>query len=99
MNREYKSVRSEYGKTLVELGKINKDIVVLDADLSSSTQTKLFAKEFPERFFNVGIAEQDLITTAAGLLVQVRYLLYQHLQCLHLVEPGSKLEILFAIQT
>ncbi len=66
MNREYKSVRSEYGKTLVELGKINKDIVVLDADLSSSTQTKLFAKEFPERFFNVGIAEQDLITTAAG---------------------------------
>ena len=67
MNREYKSVRSEYGKTLVELGKINKDIVVLDADLSSSTQTKLFAKEFPERFFNVGIAEQDLITTAAGL--------------------------------
>ena len=67
MNREYKSVRSEYGNTLVELGKINKDIVVLDADLSSSTQTKLFAKEFPERFFNVGIAEQDLITTAAGL--------------------------------
>ena len=67
MNREYKSVRREYGNTLVELGKINKDIVVLDADLSSSTQTKLFAKEFPERFFNVGIAEQDLITTAAGL--------------------------------
>lgn len=67
MNREYKSVRSEYGKTLVELGKVNKDIVVLDADLSSSTQTKLFAKEFPERFFNVGISEQDLITTAAGL--------------------------------
>lgn len=67
MNREYKSVRSEYGKTLVELGKINPNIVVLDADLSSSTQTKLFAKEFPERFFNVGISEQDLITTAAGL--------------------------------
>lgn len=67
MNREYKSVRSEYGKTLVELGKTNPNIVVLDADLSSSTQTKLFAKEFPERFFNVGISEQDLITTAAGL--------------------------------
>ena len=67
MIRECKSVRSEYGKTLVELGKENKDIVVLDADLSCSTQTKLFAKEFPDRFFNVGISEQDLMTTAAGL--------------------------------
>ena len=67
MIRECKSVRSEYGKTLVELGKINKNIVVLDADLSCSTQTKMFAKEFPDRFFNVGIAEQDLMTTAAGL--------------------------------
>ncbi|MBQ9245762.1 transketolase family protein [bacterium] len=67
MNRECKSVRSEYGKTLVELGKNNKNIVVLDADLSCSTQTKLFAKEFPERFFNIGIAEQDMMTTAAGL--------------------------------
>ena len=64
---ECKSVRSAYGKTLVELGKENKDIVVLDADLSCSTQTQFFAKEFPERFFNVGIAEQDLMTTAAGL--------------------------------
>ena len=67
MTRECKSVRSVYGKTLVELGKENKNIVVLDADLSCSTQTQLFAKEFPERFFNIGIAEQDLITTAAGL--------------------------------
>ena len=67
MTRECKSVRSVYGKTLVELGKTNKNIVVLDADLSCSTQTKVFAKEFPERFFNVGIAEQDLMTTAAGL--------------------------------
>ena len=67
MNRECKSVRSEYGKTLVDLGKKNKNIVVLDADLSCSTQTKLFANEFPDRFFNVGISEQDLMTTAAGL--------------------------------
>ncbi len=67
MTRECKSVRSAYGKALVELGKENKDIVVLDADLSCSTQTQLFAKEFPDRFFNVGIAEQDLITTASGL--------------------------------
>lgn len=66
-NAEKKSIRSQYGKTLVELGKENANIVVLDADLSCSTQTALFAKEFPERFFNMGIAEQDLITTAAGL--------------------------------
>ena len=66
-SKTLKSVRSEYGKTLVELGKEDKNIVVLDADLSCSTQTQMFAKEFPERFFNVGIAEQDAITTAAGL--------------------------------
>lgn len=69
-NREKQSIRSAYGKTLVELGKIYKDIVVLDADLSCSTQTKLFAKEFPDRFFNVGIAEQNLMVTAAGLAAE-----------------------------
>ncbi|MBM3255180.1 MAG: transketolase family protein, partial [Candidatus Omnitrophica bacterium] len=51
--------RDIYGQTLVELGSINKDIVVLDADLSSSTRTSLFAKKFPDRFFNVGVAEQN----------------------------------------
>ena len=61
------SLREAYGKTLVELGKINKDIVVLDADLSVSTKTNLFAKEFPDRFFDMGVAEQDMISTAAGL--------------------------------
>jgi len=59
--------RDVYGKALVELGKTNKDIVVLDADLSSSTRTGLFAKEFPERFFNFGVAEQNMMATAAGL--------------------------------
>ncbi len=68
-DKKLTSVRTEYGKALVELGKINKDIVVVDADLSCSTQTQFFAKEFPERFFNVGIAEQDAMTTAAGLSV------------------------------
>lgn len=67
---ESKSLRTAYGKTLVELGIENPKIVVLDADLSSSTQTKLFAKEFPNRFFNCGIAEQDMIATAAGLASQ-----------------------------
>jgi transketolase len=59
--------RDIYGQTLVELGKTNKEIVVLDADLSGSTRTSLFAKAFPERFFNFGVAEQNMMATAAGL--------------------------------
>ena len=66
-DRQKQSIRSAYGKTLLELGKENPNIVVLDADLSCSTQTKFFAKEFPQRFFNCGIAEQDMMATAAGL--------------------------------
>ena len=61
------ATREAYGKALVELGRENKDVVVLDADLSKSTKTAEFAKEFPERFFDMGIAEADLMTTAAGL--------------------------------
>jgi transketolase len=61
------SLREAYGQTLVELGRENPDIVVLDADLSKSTMTQLFAKEFPERFFNCGIAEQNMVSIAAGL--------------------------------
>ena len=62
-----KSIREAFGKKLVELGAKNPDIVVLDADVACSTQTKLFAKEFPNRFFDTGIAEQNMIATAAGL--------------------------------
>ncbi|NME36462.1 MULTISPECIES: transketolase family protein [Fusobacterium] len=62
-----KATREAYGEALVELGKINKDVVVLDADLSGSTKTSMFKKVFPERHINVGIAEADLIGTAAGL--------------------------------
>jgi len=61
------SLREAYGKTLVELGRKNPDIVVLDADLSRSTMTHLFAREFPERFFDCGIAEQNMVSIAAGL--------------------------------
>ncbi|MDD5195309.1 MAG: transketolase family protein [Candidatus Omnitrophica bacterium] len=59
--------RDVYGKTLIELGKKDSRVVVGDADLSSSTRTSLFAREFPERFFNFGIAEQNMMATAAGL--------------------------------
>jgi transketolase len=61
------SVRDAYGNTLVELGRENRDIVVLDADLSRSTMTHLFAREFPGRFFDCGIAEQNMVGIAAGL--------------------------------
>jgi len=61
------SLRETYGKTLVELGRENPDIVVLDADLAPSTMTHFFASEFPERFFDCGIAEQNMVSIAAGL--------------------------------
>ncbi len=64
---EKKGTRDFYGKTLLELGRENARIVALDADLSASTKTCLFAKEFPERFFDCGVAEADMIGTAAGL--------------------------------
>lgn len=62
-----KSTRQAYGEALVELGKINENIVVLDADLTKSTKTALFQKEFPNRHINVGIAEADLMSMAGGM--------------------------------
>ena len=59
--------RTAYGDTLVKLGKKHPELVVLDADLSKSTKTIMFAKQFPERFFEMGIAEANMISTAAGL--------------------------------
>lgn len=62
-----KATREAYGEALAELGEKNSEVVVLDADLSKSTKTVVFKKQFPERFINVGISEADLIGTAAGL--------------------------------
>lgn len=61
------ATRQSYGEALKKLGEENEKIVVLDADLSSATKTSIFAKEFPNRFFEMGIAEQNMIGTAAGL--------------------------------
>lgn len=61
------ATRDAYGDTLAELGEENASIVALDADLSGSTKTSVFAKKFPERFFNMGIAEANMVGTAAGL--------------------------------
>ena len=63
------SFRKAFGEALVEAGYLNEDIIVLDADTPKSTWTKLFANTFPHRFINVGISEQDLVSTAAGLAI------------------------------
>lgn len=61
------ATREAFGRTLVELGRANKDVVVCDADLSKSTMTTYFAQEFPERFFSCGIAEANMVAVGAGL--------------------------------
>jgi len=67
---QFELTRKAYGETLVELGRENPRIVVLDADLAESTLTKMFRDEFPDRFFEMGIAEQDMVGCAAGLALQ-----------------------------
>ena len=67
METKSESLREAYGNELVSLGKKDPNVVVLDADLSSSTKTGIFGKEFPDRFFNMGISEQSMVTAAAGL--------------------------------
>lgn len=61
------ATRQSYGEALAELGEKNEKVVVFDADLSGATKTSIFAKKFPERFFDMGIAEQDMMSTAAGM--------------------------------
>ena len=61
------ATRQSYGEALAKLGEENENVVVLDADLSSATKTSIFAKKFPDRFFDIGIAEQDMMGTAVGL--------------------------------
>jgi transketolase len=67
-------MRSAYGNALVDLGKINKDIVCVGADTTDSLKTKKFGDQFPERFFNIGIAEANLVSIAAGFAIPGRCL-------------------------
>ena len=68
MNQDKKiATRESYGEKITQLGEKNAKIVVLDADLSAATKTSIFAKKFPDRFFNMGIAEQNMLATAAGM--------------------------------
>ena len=67
MKEEKKATRQSYGEMLEKLGEENKDIVVLDADLSAATKTSIFAKKYPDRFFDMGIAEANMMGVAAGM--------------------------------
>ena len=67
MKEEKKATRQSYGETLAKLGEKYKDIVVLDADLATATKTIDFAKKFPARFFDMGIAEANMMATSAGM--------------------------------
>ena len=67
MKEEKIATRQSFGEELAKLGEENKNIVVLDADLAGATKTEIFGKKFPDRFFDLGIAEQDMVSTAAGL--------------------------------
>jgi len=62
-----KNLREAYGQALVALGKQDRNVVALEADLGKSTRSILFQAEFPERYFEMGIAEQNMASTAAGL--------------------------------
>jgi len=67
MFNQKKSLRDAYGEAIAALGSVDPDIVALDADLSGSTRTARFAAKYPDRFFNMGVSEQDMMSTAAGL--------------------------------
>ncbi len=67
MADQYEQIRVAYGKTLLELGASNPDVVVLDADMGSGNQTFMFHERYPERFFDMGIAEQNMMDAAVGL--------------------------------
>lgn len=68
-SKELKATRLGFGEALLEIGRENPDVVVIGADVTGSVKTDLFMKNFPNRFFSVGIAEQDMIGTAAGLAI------------------------------
>ena len=67
MKEEKKATRQSYGEMLEKLGEENPNIVVLDADLSAATKTSIFAKKFPDRFFDMGIAEANMMGVAGGM--------------------------------
>ena len=76
------ATRQRFGEELALLGEENKNIVVLDADLSEATKTNIFAKKFPNRFFDMGISEQDMMGTAAGFAASRKYTICKYFCCI-----------------
>ena len=89
-----KMMRVSYGEALVELGKVNEKVVVLDADLAHATFTGTFQNAFPDRFFNVGIAESNLVGLQWVIFLSVLLLLYleqeELMNRLEIVSPTQK---------
>lgn len=93
------ATRESFGMALCELAKTNKDIVVFDADLAAATKTSIFKKEFPERFFDCGIAEGNMVGVAAGLAAAGKIPVAASLQCLQQAEHLSRSETRLLIRT
>ena len=93
-----KATRDAYGETLKRLGSTHPDIIVLDADLSESTKTSIFAKKFPDRFFDTGIAEENMMGIAEAWQRQERFRLLPPLPYSVQAEPTNRLEIPYVIR-
>lgn len=91
------ATRDAYGKALLELGRENSKIVVLDADLSKSTKTSLFAHEFPNRFFNMGIAEANMVSVASGLAASGKIPFASSFACFVICKAFDQLRISVAL--
>ncbi len=87
------ATREAFGKALVELGRANNNVVVCDADLSKSTHTHLFAKEFPDRFFSIGIAEANMVAVGAGLAASGKIAFVSSFSCFVLNKGFEQLRV------
>src|SRR5688572_11218697 len=87
------ATREAFGKALAELGREDKNVVVCDADLSKSTYTSLFAKEFPDRFFECGIAEANMVAIGAGLAASGKVAFVSSFSCFVLNKGFEQLRI------
>ena len=89
-DKEMSTVRNGFGEAITEEGEKNKDIVIITADVTESTRCDKFAEKFPERFFNVGVAEQGMASVAAGLGISGKFRLFLLTLYFLLAGTGSK---------
>lgn len=91
-----KPTRDAFGETLVELGRLNPDLVVVDGDVGNSTRTEYFQREFPDRFFNVGIAESNMIGVASGLAASGKDVVASSFACFMLCNAYDQIRMAIA---